>query len=183
MMIKKIRRSTFETNSSSTHSFAIPKHSEGLIHNFFDKETIKAGEYVVTDISGQYGWGYDVFTSKFDILDYLLTYAIMANCSGVDDEEDLNKLYDSDEFINIFNIIFEVTGVKLKVSPKIFEQYDEYYIDHQSMGMQQKIIFNEIYLKKVLFDPNVSLIISNDNGTDIPENFEENFEENYIVIY
>ena len=105
--MKQIRRSLFETNSSSTHAITIANNSEEDFKNNLPKTLeLKLGEF---------GWEFDRYQTIRDRADYLFT-AIVYN----DKVEDyLQKLVDTLKKWGV-----EVEYPKLK---KVQSEYDKNY--------------------------------------------------------
>lgn len=182
--MKKIRKGTFETNSSSMHSLVI--ENEEKIKEL-EKNQLKLngkGEIEVT--LGEYGWGLNFLTTQQEKLNYLVT--LIAGSKGIDNIDDLE---DDSEYEYLKNQLLKYTNAS-DVKIYGFEKCD-YYIDHQS---QQKLFdffktynskktldtsdweeddssnytawetrkeTNEIGPLEVVFNPNIIIEIANDN--------------------
>lgn len=190
-----IRKSVFETNSSSCHSLCIKKGDIGKIvipeGTLFNKK-----DGVLTFELGCYGFGsYNLpnFNKKFS---YLMTYLLMSMSNAVKDLEFVftavhevvpftkamlfsEKLKDEmwetqkltiasfDETTNKIQIYLD----NLKVIKDNFESYD-YYIDHESIGLLSPIL-NDLWnndsssLKRLLFVDESYIHIDDDNKENI----------------
>lgn len=139
----KLRRSVFETNSSSVHTLSFRK-TECVTGE------VEVGESLVVGL-GEYGWGYEELDSPLEKLDYLCL--LSAELEG-----DLS-LVDS--------MIMKVFGNSLWSKLELAEGDKRGYIDHQS---KHDSIFNELLgldsdsLKSFFFDPSNKIIITNDNN-------------------
>lgn len=190
-----IRKSVFETNSSSCHSLCIKKGNIGKIvipeGTLFNKK-----DGVLTFELGCYGFGsYNLpnFNKKFS---YLMTYLLMSMSNAMKDLEFVftavhevvpftkailfsEKLKDDvwetqkltiasfDETTNKIQIHLH----NLKVIKDNFESYD-YYIDHESIGLLSPIL-NDLWnndsssLKRLLFVDESYIHIDDDNKENI----------------
>ena len=189
-----IRKSVFETNSSSCHSLCIKKGDSANIAIPTDVHFDKDG--VLTFELGCYGFGsYNLpnFNKKFS---YLMTYLLMSMSNAVTDLEFVftavhevvpftkamlfsEKLKDDmwemqkltiasfDETTNKIQIHLD----NLKVIKDNFESYD-YYIDHESIGLLSPIL-NDLWnndsssLKRLLFVDESYIHIDDDNKENI----------------
>jgi len=190
-----IRKSVFETNSSSCHSLCIKKGDIGKIvipeSTLFNKK-----DGILTFELGCYGFGsYNLpnFNKKFS---YLMTYLLMSMNNAVKELELVfttvhevvpftkamlfsEKLKDDmwktqkltiasfDETTNKIQIHLD----NLKVIEDNFESYD-YYIDHESIGLLSPILSdlrnnNSSSLKRLLFVDESYIHIDDDNKENI----------------
>jgi len=131
----KIRKSIFETNSSSSHSLSLGKLPDNVVVPWEDNyETIVLGK-------GEYGWGYEELTTWLEKADYL-SIETEHNETKRDVLESAIKRY----FPNI-TIEYEYTV----------------YIDHQSYGeLWDEIGYDVDEACKVIFG-NSTIEIDNDN--------------------
>lgn len=148
MITKVIRRSVFETNSSSTHSI-----------------TIESGDFTYPQLdieknieTGEYGWGYDTCRSFDEKASYALTYAL--NYGIKEDFELFNAALNEVFPLNIityngksFDEILEIDDFG----------YEFGYIDHQSIDEASTIFESEKTLKNFLFCNSSYVTIDNDN--------------------
>lgn len=137
----KIRKGTFETNSSSTHSIAISK----------DKVNIPIGRSINFHI-GEYG----LEESEYNFPDYMYT-SLLYN----DDEEGFQKL----------KSILNKWKVKYNFEKPEWEYYNGYrylrrgYIDHsaETFSIMRTIIDDEDLLARALFG-DATVYTGNDNS-------------------
>lgn len=118
-MKKIIRKNTFETNSSSTHSLCIAKSGRTKSKFRLNKD----GKIVVH--LGEFGKNYCIYDSQHDKLSYLMTCLYYLNGYEVE------NIYDDWTFKYIEEVICEYAnakGIKILVDKNI-----EPYIDHQSV--------------------------------------------------
>ena len=189
-----IRKSVFETNSSSCHSLCIKKGDSANIAIPTDVHFDKDG--VLTFELGCYGFGsYNLpnFNKKFS---YLMTYLLMSMNNAVKELELVftaihevvpftkamlfsEKLKDDMwEMQKLTIASFDETNNKiqinlnnLKVIKDNFESYD-YYIDHESIGLLSPIL-NDLWnndsssLKRLLFVDESYIHIDDDNKENI----------------
>lgn len=136
----KIRKGTFETNSSSTHSIAISK----------DKVNIPVGCSINFYI-GEYGWE----ESEYSFPDYMYTSLLYNN-----DEEGLQKL----------KSILDKWNVKYDFEEPKWDYYagnrylDNGYIDHggETFSIMREILDDEDLLARALFGDS-TVYTGNDN--------------------
>jgi hypothetical protein len=144
-----IRRSVFETNSSSSHSVSIP-HTYELLDTI---EPDESGNIVL--YGGEYGWGHEEYNDAASKANYMAVWA---------------KVYaDSPEVrMSFLNDVLKMhTGAK-EVTYGFGNSYNSdnfAYIDHQSSDSDY---FVELFgdAKKMLnfiFNRKSILVISNDN--------------------
>lgn len=142
----QIRKGTFETNSSSTHSICI------------SKAPVTAYPKRIIFTPGQFGWETDQVT---DTASYLFT-AILEICYG---DEDMKKSY----MDNITRIL-ESHGVEaVFVEPKSRNSWDNYYIDHSDElnGFVKMLLKNDgDMLLRFLFSYDSCVYTGNDNSDD-----------------
>ena len=139
----KIRKGTFETNSSSTHSIAISKN----------KINIPTGSYINFRI-GEYGWE----ESEYSFPSYMYTSLLYNN-----DIEGLEKL----------KSILDKWGVEYSFQDPIWHYYgedkwlDNGYIDHggETYSIMKKILADEDLLARALFGDS-SVYTGNDNSSE-----------------
>lgn len=154
--MKNVRQSVFETNSSSTHAVSIGDTDSKVLNDL--PRLDDNGNFVMT-VDGEYGWGYETYNGVYTKIDYMARQA-------ENDDLRLNVLKD---------IIKEYTGAK-----KVYFIFDYGYIDHQSNGSFNGLFDPENKEKLVtfLFNPESTLIISNDNGgTDGWEYYDDEKED------
>lgn len=137
--MKNIRRSVFETNSSSMHSLSIIGSSNMVSKDKFGKITrVKYGEY---------GWGYDRLSTPVEKLSYMIT-----------------EYKDNDYMFDLVIKTFEdYTGSTVIIEELDDGYYPKGYIDHQSHGTIDDVLSDSITIRDILFDYKYSIIIDNDN--------------------
>jgi len=151
----KLRRSVFETNSSSSHSISID--SDGVIDVGNLASHIDDGVLVIVP-DGEFGWGPEEYTDPYTKAQYLVMQALY-------EEDSRGSIY----IDSIKSVLEEVTGVdKVIISGRILDNEDEYdyghgYIDHQSIGEFTDILNDPYLIKEFIFKRTSELIISNDN--------------------
>ena len=164
-----IRKGTFETNSSSTHSICVCTENEEL--EISEELEIDLNDY------DHFGWQKQTYTD----LDHKLAYLIVAilNC-GVDFKttgEYLDKLYDSLKTIGVTKL--KVTGINIYMS-SAFEykciENDWCTIDHvdEITYFGKCCVENPELLKMFLFSDRSFINTGNDNGDEETKNeYEE----------
>ena len=131
--MKKIRKSIFETNSSSSHSIHIDA-DVGLM----DTSLIPDESGLIEIYGGEFGWEWDRLTSAYDKVSYcFMDYG---------DVEMLNR------------VIKRPTGAK-----KILFVKGDGYIDHASSGTSRVAFKDDETLRNFLFNPKSILYTGNDN--------------------
>ena len=142
----KIRRGTFETNSSSTHSIAISKK----------KVNVLVGTCINFYI-GEYGWE----ENEYSFSDYMYTSLLYNN-----DKESIEKL----------KSILDKWGVKYKFQTPKWSYYgdnqeekylDNGYIDHgsETFSIMREILNDEDLLARALFGDS-TVYTGNDNSSE-----------------
>lgn len=160
-----IRKGTFETNSSSTHSLSItPEDKEMLLDN-----SIKVDGDTLVLQGGEFGWGWEKFNDALT----------KANYCAVDNYEDkkpselVNKKK-NDRLALLEEVLKEQLGVK-KIEYNFTSNYPSSeddadkslswaYIDHESVGTSYGAFKDKETLRRFIFDKNCWLFIGNDNS-------------------
>ena len=154
-MNTKIRKSLFETNSSSTHSITIQEGGDftSIKHNG-----------VIELIGGEFGWEWEAYRDPLTKANYCAVHA-----AGNEAHEKMLK-----------EVISEHTGAEVEISIKTdFEEYNRSYIDHQSQDTAEKAFESRESLKNFLFGVNSTLYTGNDNSSP-PANFYDTPGAKYI---
>lgn len=165
--MKIIRRSVFETNSSSTHALAITKSNENL-----NKPSL-----ISLDYDGEYGWEYKTLNdldSKFTYLAILASYV-----DTLKNTPERIEWYTKRKDIKLEQVELRFFIDKLKdlgftfkdeekIISKLTEQdsYYDYYIDHgyEAIDIYFSIISDEDRLKRFLLSPKSFITTGNDNS-------------------
>lgn len=146
-MMRKIRTGVFETNSSSSHSICIDDKT------FILDTLIPDADGVITIKPGQFGWEWKKYNDANAKASYCLT----------------GTLYVEDRQIALDNIRSVIQTQTLceyvnLVEPKPNIAYDTWdYIDHQSVGILDKILFDKDQLRQFIFNRKSWLLLGNDN--------------------
>lgn len=150
--MRKIRRNTFETNSSSTHAICIPR-----------KGKLKYNPVIFS--IGEFGWEYDVYHDSNSKASYLYTaiYSCDADSTKRDFILTIKNWLDEEEIKYTFN----------EVKYSKYHHLIDGYIDHDENCVEfLKTIFSDknIFLT-YLFDERAYVSTGNDNdsGYYIPE--------------
>jgi len=138
----KIRKSVFETNSSSTHSIHIDNKTM-----LMDTSLLPDEDGVITLTGGEFGWEWERYNDALTKANYA-----SIESSGVNNEL-------------LIQAISEQTGAR---SVNI-NHINWVYIDHQSQGLLREMNLEE--LKNWIFNPNSWLITGNDNSSE-PEDMK-----------
>ena len=140
----QVRKSFFETNSSSVHSITLGPKDFKREGNF----DVEGG--VVKIYPGEFGWGPEKFNDAATKASYALTWAKQAG-----DRKYLGMLRD---------VVNKVTEYKVNFVPSSDEYYPWGYIDHQSFPEVGAQVFeSEEILENFIFNPASVLVIDNDN--------------------
>lgn len=117
--MKQIRRSTFETNSSSVHALTFDSSGREPSQFKLNKDGMLEIDF------GSFDNEYKIYNTQYDKLSYLITAAYYV--AGM--PYDLNDLYENWEFGQIRDAICDYTGAE----DIIVLNQEEPYIDHQSV--------------------------------------------------
>ena len=146
-MKRQIRRSCFETNSSSTHAICITR--EGYVKR----------DYIEFEI-GEFGWEFDTYSSVHDRASYLIT-AIFSSDKDYADEK-LQQLKD----------ILDDNGIEYSIpTPKVDSwEYGSYYdidgyVDHagETGEFVEAVLSDSDKLFRYLFGDSM-VVTGNDNS-------------------
>lgn len=166
----QIRRSVFETNSSSTHSITVakkaPREPSSLV--------VSDDGYIHVKLGG-YGWEFRTLATQGEKLSYLLTMAWEK--SGEKDyyygdpkrcERAISRFMDSDEYVRISKKVAEYAGCYGVLLDNTAE--DDAYIDHQSeedyLNVSNFLYINNTTILDFVFSPGVVVRTGNDNEPD-----------------
>jgi hypothetical protein len=155
-MNTKIRKSLFETNSSSTHSITI---QEGGDYTSIGHK----GQIELT--GGEFGWEWEVYRDPLTKANYCAVYA-----AGDEYKTEMLK-----------EVISEHTGAEVKILAQK-DDYDKGYhshIDHQSHDTAEKAFASSDSLKNFIFGVNSTLYTGNDNSSP-PANFYDEPGAKYV---
>ena len=129
----KIRRSVFETNSSSMHSLSVI--GSDMMNSIVSKDG------VIGVSGGEFGWGYDELVTPIEKLSYLVT----------------EYVYDDATLDMIKDAVKDYTGLTLIIHG------NEGYIDHQSLGRIRKYVTDKQSIIDLVFNDKNVIVIDNDN--------------------
>lgn len=145
MFKKTIRKSVFETNSSSTHSITLGREDFEI-----SKQGLDVEGNVVKIYPGEFGWGPERFSDSATKASYALAW--VKEYSGPREEDYLEMLEE---------VIGDVTGCEVEFVKSSDEDWG--YIDHQSQKVGKDIFVDKDTLKNFIFNPNSILEIDHDN--------------------
>lgn len=135
-----IRKSVFETNSSSTHSIGLDSGDFKISDKPFDIGGI------LNIYPGEFGWEEEKYNDIWTKASYALTWAI-----------------ESPKYTTMLREVIEkVTKCKVNFIP-ISPPDDWGYIDHQSFDVCTQVFKNKKTLTNFLFNPKSVLRTDNDN--------------------
>jgi hypothetical protein len=163
--MRQIRKSVFETNSSSTHSVSIQK--SGRLDSSYLKVDEEDNKVHVQ--FGEFGWGVESFYSQEEKLSYLCTMVAEAEGRNLKTEEDF---YNSEGFQLINGVVSEycncdgvvIDNANFKTTSWGLEH--EGYIDHQSCeysSLQEFLNDYDTNVIEFIFNNGVVLHTDNDN--------------------
>ena len=139
----KIRKSVFETNSSSSHTVIIDGRGD------FEPVHIRGDE--VTIDPGEFGWGPDTLLSWYDKASYAYVHAV--NYGTPEDMELLEA------------VIANYTKKRVVFARNDDDKWNPTgYIDHQSVGEAAQMFVDTETLKQAIFGVGSYVIIDNDNN-------------------
>jgi hypothetical protein len=158
-MTRQIRKSVFETNSSSTHSIYI-SNKECVL------DRLPVDDGVCRIYSGEFGWEFRDYYGAASKASYCMTY-IFQMAQYYDTEEKIYK-YNMEFSKHLLDMLTEVIMENTKAkSVEYVKEEDNYYpygyIDHQSSGVCGRAFENKEALKNFIFNPKSYLHTSNDN--------------------
>lgn len=144
-MKRQIRRSTFETNSSSTHAICITKS---------DVDKTNLPNYVEFE-HGEFGWEVAEYHELYYKASYL--YQAICSCSYGDDDEKEKMLDEISETLSKY-------GITCTFEPDTSEWGDG-YIDHgsETIDFVKAVLSDEDKLLRYLFGDSF-VVTGNDNG-------------------
>jgi hypothetical protein len=145
-MQQQIRRSTFETNSSSSHSLTLDRNA--LVAQPFPKDVLRAG--VVCVAPGDYGWEWERFYTPLNKLRYLVTHLLSFS--------DVSELNDCPQMEMLRKVVAEHTGCRIEV------ENNEGHIDHESLGRAGEVFADEATLHAFVFGRDSCVETGNDNS-------------------
>lgn len=142
-MKRQIRKSVFETNSSSTHAICITKK----------KDNYKIPKHIDFEF-GEFGWEHDEYSDPETKLSYLVTMIGEShNCYSIE------EIYETNDFKKINDVvsaICECDGIEIKNV--------DGYIDHQSIDTIDNLMKEyNCTIEAFIFDKGITLVIDNDN--------------------
>lgn len=158
-----IRKSVYETNSSSTHCIIVKKpiEDDGELFNLGNNLEIHGGDF---------GWEYAEIVHPFDKIDYIAQEIY-------DTTSDTENIEDDYRYRMLIKVIKENSNVK-NIDVRINE-LENGYIDHQSLGIISSTGAFEDYtrLKDIIFG-NTVIITDNDNTDSDFDITDEIVDEN-----
>ena len=167
--MKQIRRSVFETNSSSMHSLTVKGD-----FNYDNSLSAFIGYDNYLHITfGQFGWEWEEYNDAYTKLQYLLTFIAEKfpyeelNIWCCEEPLDMDEIYDKFKTRDDFNELNDLIKSELHCNG-IWLDEGEGYIDHQSHEDYASIkdLLNHYgisSMKDFIFDSNVTLRTGNDN--------------------
>jgi len=154
-----IRKSIWETNSSSTHAICISNNSVNNI-DYYDCSTIY---YHL----GEYGWATEMLSGATELLSYLMTTIKDYNDCHADDDLKYDENYIAD-ILRKYNIEIECYNTDCY-----------YYVDHVSDSKEwlDAIYNDESMLLNYLFSADSFIITGNDNSEESEEYIKEHIDD------
>lgn len=157
----KIRKGTFETNSSSTHSICICKEDRGL--SIPERISINLKDY-------EFGWEYDKYYGTDEKLAYIIM-GLLGKTYYADFIEGCNDLKRLLETIGKWVKSVNIQGLEMTMyDGKTYLEESDGYVDHASeMGeLLEAILADEDLLKRYLFSTDSIIFTGNDNEDGYP---------------
>lgn len=158
----KIRKSVFETNSSSSHSISISAgDSDALM------DTIKIPESGVLELgSGEYGWEWEKYNDAATKADYCAIY-----CRG-----------STERRLMLTEVLKKQTGAQVIFTDDKHDDGGERgyvgYIDHESAGAAHDAFNSPESLRNFIFNKSSWLFLGNDNS-EAPNGFYDAPDTSY----
>lgn len=146
-MIIKIRRNTFESNSSSVHTLSIDKSGREPSRLPINKKTNK-----VISHFGNFGKEHNIYTSQEDKLAYLMTNIYYLNHADYNDTEDI---WDFGAISDAISNYCGCDGIEIDMNYGV-----DPYIDHQSIpygGIEIIDVYDEDSVIDFVFNKYISL--------------------------
>lgn len=150
----KIRRGTFETNSSSMHSISILTQEKGVVETLEQavkenpKMNVEDGTLKINADELEFGWGFDVLNTAYDRMCYVIAQILECN----DSEEAVDKCIDI-----VHQAYPEINYIEIKG-----ENWG--YIDHESVGVVSPRWDDEKLVSFIKNSENY-VIVDNDNNS------------------
>lgn len=169
-----IRRNTFETNSSSSHSISLLPNYKDIEYDYtLISDCDTDPDYLHISV-GEYGWEWVTYDTPTERLKYIVTqiaYSCGACvwCDNESEEDNQNAhevLYDNYDFKKIVDAVVSNTDYK-----GIIVDCLEGYVDHQSCMCLDEMLWavDAQSVEDLIFGP-VKSRTGNDNGYDPEEN-------------
>lgn len=165
--MENVRKSTFETNSSSSHSIVIKELQEGDV---LDLGYLTPNDEGILYVGpGQFGWETARHRDSGTKASYLLT-SLMLTKNSV---EEFNRvLFDVTEakMIMLSNSLYNRDGaIDGEVGDEDHDDYS-HYIDHESYYVPQQVLSGGYEaIKNFIFNPASILYTGNDNDDGVYE--------------
>ena len=173
--MKIIRKGTFETNSSSTHSYTVSNY--GSVY-----ETLYPDANGVITIKGNdFGWEFEKYDDAASKVSYVAT--LINECLESLEDISINNtwvkkyipdsLFDGDKPVikDKIKLLFESVIKDHTGCNEIVYETEDCYVDHQSWDSGCDILgFTYEEMKNFLFNPGSTLYTGNDNSTLVWDN-------------
>jgi hypothetical protein len=155
----QIRTETFETNSSSSHSFQ-------SINSLVEYDTLSPdsnGNIAIGIGYAEYGWGYECYNDALNKIQYIVYQAVLKKENPI--AELTNP--DNENMRMIREVIAGHVGISADNVSFFFEDDEKNqlgYIDHQSLDGQRFYGFDSKEdLRNLMFNKHEHLVIDHDN--------------------
>ena len=150
--MKQIRRSLFETNSSSVHTLSISK--VGL-----EPSKLKLNKDGNIEVEfAEFGKDENIYDTQYEKLQYLLSFIAYYSGLYYGDASDLEELYERYDFREVRDAICEYAGA----NDIVIVGNKEAYIDHQSMYDCAVSLYDEDEIVNFVFNKYAALKTSCD---------------------
>ena len=195
-MKTQIRKSCFETNSSSMHAIVITNKEPKEIYTGY------ACEFRV----GEFGWEHRRYMDVMDKASYLWTVIVNGSLKKVNEGTFYTSNYDGKEYENyhleldienerykkikqaiidaLVSIGFKNDGWDIRFQEEFektsYGSLETGYVDHDpGIGFAEEIVFNKDRLIRFLFNPSSFIETWNDNDWELDPKIEEELEKKY----
>ena len=148
----KIRRHTFETNSSSMHSLNILSQEKGVVETLEQAQkenprmTVEDGTLTIDNSELEFGWGFDVLNTAYDRMCYVIAQILETDDSEESKDRCIDIVHQAYPEINYIEINGDSWG----------------YIDHESVGTVSGHWDDEKLIEFIKNSKNY-VIVDNDN--------------------
>lgn len=156
-----VRKETFETNSSSTHTIVIAKEDDSM--SIPDEIDINLEDY-------EFGWEYDKYWGTDEKLAYLI-FGLVTETYYKEGYTGYERIMQLLETIGQWVKTIHIRGIYLDCyNGKAYLEVEDGYVDHASDmdELLDAVLNNEELLKRYLFSTKSFIATGNDNSDGYP---------------